>query len=242
MLVTKRSGAVESVDLSKITNSLTRIASTDLNDLDIYKIAITTISGLYDKVSTRELDLLSIKTAASLSVEDNLYSKLAARLLSGYIKKEVQSHDIMSFSQSIKLNHELGLISDATHKFVCDNSRKLDNAINDEKNKLFEYYGLQTVYDRYLLKHPTIRTVTEEPQYWLMRVACGLSESVKEAIEFYNLLSSHEYMTSTPTLFNSGTKHSQMSSCFIAGTQVAIRRSPFMAYARRSSLLRSFLP
>ena len=215
MFVTKRSGAVESVDLSKITNSLTRIAVDGLMGLDIYKVAITTISGLYEGVSTKELDLLSIKTAAGLIIEDNLYSKLAARILSNYIKKEVQSHDIKSFSQSIKLNYENGLISESTYKFVKENARKLDNAIDEEKNKLFEYYGLQTVYDRYLLRHPELRTVTEEPQYWLLRVACGLSETVKEAIEFYNLLSSHEYMTSTPTLFNSGTKHSQMSSCYL---------------------------
>ena len=215
MFVTKRNGDCEPVELNKITNSLSRIASDDLKELDIFKIAKTTISGLYDKVTTKELDLLSIKTAAGLTIEDPLYSKMAARILANYIKKEVEAHDVKSFSQSVKLNYENGLISEETYKFVKENSRKLDNAIDDDQNKLFEYYGLQLVYDRYVLRHPLKRTVTETPQYWWMRVACGLANSVKEAIEMYNLLSSHEYIVATPTLFNSGSRRSQMSSCYV---------------------------
>ena len=215
MKVTKRNGELEEVRLDKIVQSISSVATDELKNLDVFKIAQTTISGLYEGVSTRELDLLSIKTAASNVIEDPLYSKLAAKLLANYVRKEVECQDIMSFSQSVKMNYENGLISDGTYKFVQANARKLNNAINDDNNSLFEYYGLQTVYDRYLLKHPTNRTVTETPQYWLLRVACGLSNNVKEAIEFYNLLSSQEYMTSTPTLFNSGTRHSQMSSCYL---------------------------
>jgi ribonucleoside-diphosphate reductase alpha chain len=215
MKVTKRNMELEDVKLDKIVQSISTVATGELADLDVFKIAQTTISGLYNNVSTRELDLLSIKTAASNVIEEPLYSKLAAKLLTNYIRKEVEQADLMSFSQSIKENHDNGLISDATNKFVQANARKLNAAIKDENNALFEYYGLQTVYDRYLLKHPITRFVTETPQYWLLRVACGLSDNVKEAIEFYNLLSSQEYMTSTPTLFNSGSGHSQMSSCYL---------------------------
>lgn len=215
MKVTKRNGSSEEVNLEKIIKSITNVATGELKSLDVFKIAQTTISGLYDKVSTRELDLLSIKTAAGSVIEEPLYSKLAAKLLANYVKKEVQSQDIMSFSQSIKFNYENGLLSKSTYDFVQANARKLNAAILDQNNGLFEYYGMQIVYDRYLLKDPTSRSVTETPQYWLLRVACGLSENVKEAIDFYNLISSHEYMPSTPTLFNSGTKHSQMSSCYL---------------------------
>ena len=215
MKITKRNGSLEAVNLNKIINSITTVATGDLKDLDVFKIAQTTISGLFEGVSSRELDLLSIKTAASNVIEEPLYSKLAAKLLANYIRKEVELADLMSFSQSVKENYDNGLISEETNKFVQANARKLNAAIKNENNALFEYYGLQTVYDRYLLKHPVTRFVTETPQYWLLRVACGLSDNVKEAIEFYNLLSSQEYMTSTPTLFNSGTKHSQMSSCYL---------------------------
>jgi len=215
MKVTKRNGAFETVRLDKIVQSISSVATDELKKLDLFKIAQTTISGLYNNVSTKELDLLSIKTAAGHVIEDPLYSKLAAKLLINYIRKEAENQDIQSFSQSIKMNYENGLISETTYKFVQANARKLNSAINAQNNSLFEYYGLQIVYDRYLLKNPQTRLVTETPQYWLLRVACGLSDNVKEAIEFYNLLSSQEYMTSTPTLFNSGTKHSQMSSCYL---------------------------
>ncbi len=78
-----------------------------------------------------------------------------------------------------------------------------------------EYFGIKTVYDRYLLRHPTSRLVLETPQYFLLRVACGLSEAPAEAIGFYRLMSALEYLPSSPTLFNSGTRHAQMSSCFL---------------------------
>lgn len=231
MQVTKRNGSLESVNLDKIVKSISNHLSGELIGLDAYEIALTTISGLYDGVSTRDLDLLSIKTAASKTVDDPLYSKLAARILSNFIRKEVHKHDVMSFSQSIKLNYESGLISEQTYKFVMDNARKLNNAIDSDKNNLFEYFGLQIVFDRYLLKHPKLRTVTETPQYWLMRVACGLSDNTKEAIEFYNLLSSHECLSSTPTLFNSGTRHSQMSSCYLLASPNDDLRDIYKRYA-----------
>ena len=88
-------------------------------------------------------------------------------------------------------------------------------AVHDERNDLFEFFGLRTVYDRYLIRHPTERLVIESPQYFFLRVACGLSQDVEEAVGFYDLISSLEYLPSSPTLFNSGTPHSQMSSCYL---------------------------
>src|SRR5262249_11112445 len=99
--------------------------------------------------------------------------------------------------------------------FVAANSRKLNDAIEPACNDRFEYFGLRTVYDRYLLRHPTRRDALETPQYFFMRVACGLSQSVGEAVELYRLFSSLEYMPSTPTLFNAATNHQQLSSCFL---------------------------
>lgn len=214
MYVTKRNQRKEEVNLEKITTSVSRVCE-GFEGVDYYRIASKTIGGLYDGVTTKELDQLSIQTSVGFISEDPVYSKVAARLLSNYMKKEVENQDIHSFSQSIKSGYEQGLISEETYKFVEENKRKLNNAIKTERNDFFEYYGLRIVYDRYLLKHPQQRLIIETPQYWFLRVACGLADDVKEAIEFYNLISSLEYMPSTPTLFNSGTNHSQMSSCYL---------------------------
>lgn len=224
MQVRKRNGSYEAVDLNKIVASISRVCA-DLGNLDVLKVATKTVGGLVDGVSTRELDLLSIRNAVGLIIEDPVYSKVAARLLSNFILKEVDGQDIQSFSQSIQIGYEQGLINEPTYELVMANKRKLNAAIKNERDWAFEFHGIQTVYDRYLLKHPTLvltgddgkktRAVIETPQYFLMRVACGLSKDASEAVEFYNLLSSLEYMASTPTLFNSGTVHSQMSSCYL---------------------------
>jgi ribonucleoside-diphosphate reductase alpha chain len=179
------------------------------------KVATKTIGGLYDGATTKELDNLSIQTSALLIAEEPEYSRLAARLLNTYISKEVSNQDIHSFSQSIAAGHRYGLVSDKVMDFVVANARKLNNAVDENRSDLFEYFGLRTVYDRYLLKNPVARDVLETPQYFFLRVACGLSENVSEAVDFYHLISSFEYMPSTPTLFNAGTRHPQMSSCYL---------------------------
>lgn len=214
MQVRKRNGSLEPVNIEKIIHSVNKVTG-DLDGVDHYKIATRTVGGLYDGVSTRELDELSIQTAVGFISEDPIYSKVAARLLDNFIDKEIAGQEIHSFSQSIQVGFDNGLIGDDTYAFVMENKRKLNAAIRPTNTYLFDYYGLKVVYDRYLLKHPTLRSVVETPQYFLLRVACGLSNNAKEAIEFYNLISSLEYMSSTPTLFNSGTRHPQMSSCYL---------------------------
>ncbi|MFQ3640255.1 MAG: ribonucleoside-diphosphate reductase subunit alpha, partial [Chloracidobacterium sp.] len=214
MRVRKRNGSLEPVDVQKIVRAVGRCCA-GLTNVDAIRIATKTIGGLYDGATTAELDRLSINTAAALIVEEPEYARLAARLLATYIHKEVRNQNIHSFSQSIAAGYELGLIADRVQAFVTEHSRKLNEAIADERDQAFEYFGLRTVYDRYLLKHPTARTVIETPQYFFLRVACGLARTVGEAIDLYRLLSSLEYMASTPTLFNAGTKHEQLSSCFL---------------------------
>ncbi|MEI2699371.1 MAG: ribonucleoside-diphosphate reductase subunit alpha [Microthrixaceae bacterium] len=179
------------------------------------RVATRTISGLVDGATTTELDNLSIRTAAAFIAEEPNYSRLAARLLATVIDKEVQNQDIYSFSQSVALGHAQGIIGDETAAMVATHARKLNDAILAERNWLYEFFGLRTVYDRYLLRHPESRKVIETPQYFLMRVACGLATSPEEAIEFYELISSLDYLPSSPTLFNSGTTHPQMSSCYL---------------------------
>jgi len=214
MRVRKRNGNLEPVDVNKIVRAVGRCCAR-LQHVDSIRVATKTIGGLYDGATTRELDRLSINTAASLIVEEPEYSRLAARLLATYIDKEVRNQEIQSFSQSISAGHQTGLISTQVAEFVAANSRKLNDAVEPERNDLFEYFGLRTVYDRYLLRHPTRRDVLETPQYFFLRVACGIAQNAGEAIALYRLFSSLEYMPSTPTLFNSATNSQQLSSCFL---------------------------
>jgi ribonucleoside-diphosphate reductase alpha chain len=214
MQVRKRNGSLEPADVNKIVRAVER-CSEGLQSVDSIRIASKTIGGLYHGATTRELDLLSIQTAASLIAEEPEYSKLAARLLDGFITKEVANQNIYSFSQSVAAGKQHGLVSKDLALFVSENARKLNDAIDDRRSELFEYFGLRTVYDRYLLKHPETRDVLETPQQFFLRVSCGLSRTVQEAVEFYRVISAHDYLPSSPTLFNSGTKHSQMSSCYL---------------------------
>jgi len=179
------------------------------------RVALKTIAGLYDGATTRELDELSIRTAASFMFEEPGYSKLAGRLLSGFIDKEVQGLGVYSFSQSIRLGFDLGLINERVLGFVESHARKLNDAIVPERTHQIEYFGLRTLYDRYLLKHPTRRHVIESSQHFWMRIAAALSPTVAEALELYSLFSNLDYIPSSPTLFNAGTRHEQLSSCFL---------------------------
>ncbi len=214
MRVKKRNGTRESVDVNKIVRAVNR-SCVGLVDVDALRVATKTISGLYDGASTRELDQLSIQTAAGLITEEPQYAKLAARLLSTYIEKEVRNQEIHAFSMSVSTGHRLGLINERLHSFVIANARKLNDAIVPERDREFEYFGLRTIYDRYLLKHPQTRLVIETPQQFFLRIACALSETIPETLELYRLLSSLEYLPSSPTLFNSGTTYEQLSSCFL---------------------------
>ncbi|WP_300682845.1 ribonucleoside-diphosphate reductase subunit alpha [Nocardioides sp.] len=235
MMVRKRNGDSEAVDVTKIVRAVDRV-SADLPAVDPMRVATRTISGLYDGATTSELDRLSIQTAAELIGEEPEYSRLGARLLAGYIDKEVRNQGVASFSQSIALGHAEGIIGDETAAFVKDNARKLDFAIDETADHRFEYFGLRTVYDRYLLRHPITRDVVETPQYFLLRVACGLAQSPAEAIEFYRLMSSMAYLPSSPTLFNSGTRHTQMSSCYLVDSPKDELESIYSRYSQVAKL------
>ena len=214
MHVRKRNGTLEPVDVNKIVRAVQR-CSYGLTQVDAMRIASKTIGGLYDGATTGELDAISIDTAASLIAEEPQYSRLAARLLLGTILKEVAGQNLHSFSQSIEYGFQQGIVHSNTAEFVRIHARKLNHAVDEELSDRFEYFGLRTVYDRYLLRDPISRKVIETPQYFFLRVACGLSEAPIVAIEFYQLVAAHDYMPSSPTLFNSGTKHAQMSSCYL---------------------------
>lgn len=214
MRVTKRNGQREPVDLNKIVRAVQRCCD-GLHAVDPMRVATRTISGLYDGATTRELDELSIRTAALLIGEEPEYGRLAARLLAGVIAKEVAGQEIHAFSQSVLRGHELGLINTRLLGFVQTHARKLNDAVDTSLDRRFDYFGLRTVYDRYLLRHPHTRKVIETPQQFFMRIACALSEDVPEALALYRGMANLDYLPSSPTLFNAGTAHEQLSSCFL---------------------------
>ncbi|MCS7032285.1 MAG: hypothetical protein NZL92_12275, partial [Gloeomargarita sp. SKYG116] len=124
-------------------------------------------------------------------------------------------HHDEAFREYVKTADELGLIDSRVRALAEEDLDAIEYAIDHDRDDLFEYFGLRTIYDRYLLRHPKTRKVIERPQWMFMRVALGLSKNIAEAIEFYDIISNFLYMPSTPTLFNSGTRHAQMSSCYL---------------------------
>ena len=212
MKVIKRDGSSEEVKIEKILHAVDK-ACRGIDNVVSIEVAKKTINGLHDGSTTEELDKLSIKNAVMLMVEEPAYSKVAARMLADNIRKEA-GRDV-SFRDYVQNCTDLGLLSSHVYELASQDYQTLEYAIRHERDDLFEYFGLQTLYDRYLLRHPKDRHCVERPQWLYMRVSLGLSKNVEEAIEFYNLISTFQYSPATPTLFNSGTKHPQMSSCYL---------------------------
>lgn len=196
---------------------LTRVANLfeGLKDLDVEDFVRSALRGLYDGAAAVEVHKLLINNAAAMVPQDPTWSYAAARLLDQVIVAEVLDQNIGTFGECIAAGHKLGLIADSTASFVAEHAEALDAALVPSRGRLFGYFGLQTVYDRYLLRHPKSRSVIEMPQYFFMRVAAGLARSLDEARQMYDLISKLDYLPSSPTLFNAGTRHMQMSSCYL---------------------------
>ncbi|SPT60354.1 Ribonucleoside-diphosphate reductase subunit alpha [Actinomadura madurae] len=158
---------------------------------------------------------LAIGEAAALVPAEPGYSRVAARLLGGRIRDEAASAGVRTFAESVAAAHREGLLAEAPAAFVAAHASDLDALVDESADDRFEYFGLRTLYDRYLLRHPRSRLVLERPQHFFLRVACGLSESVEEVAELYGLLSTLSYLPSSPTLFNSAARRPQLSSCFL---------------------------
>ncbi|MCA9507818.1 MAG: ribonucleoside-diphosphate reductase subunit alpha [Myxococcales bacterium] len=168
-----------------------------------------------DQMSDTEICDLLIRQAASRIVEEPDFGVFAVRLLNVKISDEVAVESVHNFFDSIKLGFEQGLLSESIFNFVNENQAELNRVVDDSYNDLFTYFGLATIYDRYLLRHPTKRTVIERPQYMLLRVASGIFQDLPSVIDLYQQMASFSYMPGSPTLFNAGTKNPQLSSCFL---------------------------
>jgi ribonucleoside-diphosphate reductase alpha chain len=215
--------------------------SADLPQVDPGHVAAAALRGRHAGSDFAELRGLAVDAAASMIAEDPQYSKLAARLLAQEIADEAASQGVVSFATSIAVGHAEGLIGDATAALVAKHAAAFDALIDTAGDDRFEYFGLRTVQSRYLLRHPITRKVVETPQYFLLRVAAGLAvgdseTSVAEVAELYTLMSRLEYLTSSPTLFNSGTRHPQMSSCYLLDSPLDNLDSIYERYAQIARL------
>jgi len=219
MYVVKRDGRKEPVMFDKITERI-KILCYELNDLvDSVKVAMRVIEGLYDGVSTSELDNLAAETAASMTVIHPDYAKLAARIAISNLHKNTTK----SFSETMvemyhyinpRTNQKSPLLSEEVYKAIIENAERLDSTIIYNRDFNYDYFGFKTLERSYLLR--INGKIVERPQHMLMRVSIGIHpDNIEAAIETYELMSKKFFTHATPTLFNSGTPKPQMSSCFL---------------------------
>ncbi len=220
MLVVKRDGRRESVKFDKITSRIEKLCyGLDRNYVEPVDIAKKVISGIYDGVTTVELDNLAAETAASLTTKHPDFAKLAARIAISSLHKVTSK----SFSNTMKrlytyvdpkTGENAPLVSKETYGVVKKNAALLDSNIIYDRDFSYDYFGFKTLERSYLMK--IAGNIVERPQHLLMRVAVGIhGEDITAAIETYNLLSEKWFTHATPTLFNAGTPKPQLSSCFL---------------------------
>ncbi|GAB2949707.1 ribonucleoside-diphosphate reductase subunit alpha [Streptomyces heilongjiangensis] len=202
-----------------LLRTLTELTA-DLPDADPGRVAAAALRGRSARADETELRELATEAAAGLISEDPAYSKLAARLLTISIRAEAASQGVTTFTESVAVGHREGLVADRTAEFARLHGERLDALVDPAADDRFGYFGLRTLHSRYLLRHPITRKVVETPQHFMLRVASGLAEddtarSVDEVAALYGLMSRLDYLPSSPTLFNSGTRHPQMSSCYL---------------------------
>ncbi|RSS95800.1 ribonucleoside-diphosphate reductase subunit alpha [Streptomyces sp. WAC05292] len=206
-----------------LLRTLTELTA-DLPDTDPGRVAAAALRGRSAAADEAELRGLATEAAAGLISEDPAYSRLAARLLTIAVAEEAASQGSTSFSASVEVGHREGLIADRTAEFVRLHASRLDalveHTLAEGADDRFGFFGLRTLHSRYLLRHPITRRVIETPQHFMLRVACGLASddsaaAVEEVASLYRLMSRLDYLPSSPTLFNSGTRHPQMSSCYL---------------------------
>ena len=224
MQVVNRKGEREDVRFDAIHEKLSSLTDgLDTNWVDAANLTKLTIEGLYDGVTTRELDQLAAETAASLASHHPDYSKLAARICVDDLHRSTKDcfseviTDLRDFIDPESGEHA-PLISQEVYDIIMANKEKLDSYIDYNRDFSYDYFGFKTLERSYLLK--LNGEVAERPQHMLMRVAVGIHHGdIDKALETYDLMSQGYFTHATPTLFNSGTPTPQMSSCFLLTMQ-----------------------
>ena len=220
MFVIKRDGTRESVKFDKITARIQKLSyGLEPSHVDPILVAKKVIDGVYDGVSTVELDNLAAETAAGLTSRHPDYAQLASRIAVSNLHKNT----IKSFSKTVdalfnyidpKTGLRASLIADDVYEIIMNNAHTLDSSIIYDRDFGYDYFGFKTLERSYLLKMNNM--VAERPQHMIMRVAVGIHKNdIDSAIRTYNLMSERWFTHATPTLFNAGTPKPQMSSCFL---------------------------
>ena len=219
MYVVKRDGHKEPVMFDKITDRIKKLCY-GLNDLvDSVKVAMRVIEGLYDGVTTSELDNLAAETAASMTISHPDYAQLAARIAISNLHKNTnksfsETMNEMYFYVNPRTNQKAPLLSEEVHKVIQENAEFLNSHIIYNRDFNYDYFGFKTLERSYLLK--INGKIVERPQHMLMRVSVGIHmNDLESVIETYDLMSKKFFTHATPTLFNAGTPKPQMSSCFL---------------------------
>ena len=219
MNVVKRDGRKEPIMFDKITDRIRKLNYELTSLVDPVKVAMRVIEGLYDGVTTSELDNLAAEIAATMTTTHPDYAKLAARISVSNMHKNTKK----SFSETMKdlyeyVNPRTGkkapLLSDEVYKIIEKNAEKLDSSVIYNRDFSYDYFGFKTLERSYLLK--LNGKIAERPQHMLMRVSIGIHlDDIDSALKTYELMSKKYFTHATPTLFNSGTPKPQMSSCFL---------------------------
>ena len=220
MYVIKRDGNRESVKFDKVTARIQKLCyGLDPTHVTPINVAMKVIEGIYEGVTTSELDNLAAETAASLTTKHPDYALLASRIAVSNLHKNTNK----SFSKTMealynyidpKTGKKAPLIADDVHEIIQKNAQELDSTIIYDRDMGYDYFGFKTLERSYLLK--INGKVAERPQHMIMRVAVGIhKDDIASAIETYNLMSERWFTHATPTLFNAGTPKPQMSSCFL---------------------------
>jgi ribonucleoside-diphosphate reductase alpha subunit len=220
MHVIKRSGRKEDVSFDKITARLRKLTyNLDTNYVNLIEVSKKVIMGLYDGVTTVELDNLAAETAATMATVHPDYALLAARIAVSNLHKETDKsfHKVIQALYHYvdpKTGERAGLIGEDTYKIVMKHKDELDSAIIYDRDFEFDYFGFKTLERSYLMRMNG--QVVERPQHLFMRVAVGIhGDDIESAIETYNLMSERWFIHATPTLFNAGSPKPQLSSCFL---------------------------
>ncbi len=219
MQVIKRTGKREEVSFDKITARVKKLVYGLSDHVNPIKISMKVIEGLYDGVTTSNLDNLAAETSATMAAIHPDYALLASRIAISNLHKNTNK----SFSETMDAlynyvdpitNQKAGLISDTTIDIIRRNADQLDSAIIYDRDFTFDYFGFKTLERSYLLRMNG--QVVERPQHMLMRASVGIhGEDIAAAVETYNLMSEKWFIHATPTLFNAGTPKPQLSSCFL---------------------------
>jgi len=219
MFVLKRDGRKEAVKFDKITARIQKLCYGLDALVDPTTVAMKVIEGIYEGVTTFELDNLAAEVAASLTVKHPDYAQLAARIAVSNLHKKTKKSfsdtmsDLYEYTNPVT-NQKAPMLADDVYQIIQDNKEVLDSTIIYDRDFSYDYFGFKTLERSYLLR--TDGQIAERPQHMLMRVSIGIhKDDIPAAIETYEMMSKKYFTHATPTLFNAGTPKPQMSSCFL---------------------------